>query len=46
MKIVAVTACTVGVAHTFMAAESLEKAALKTGSRRKKSQKQIAVSSR
>ncbi len=31
MKIVAVTACTVGVAHTFMAAESLEKAAKERG---------------
>lgn len=31
MKIVAVTACTVGVAHTFMAAESLEQAAKARG---------------
>lgn len=31
MKFVAVTACTVGVAHTFMAAEVLEKEAKKLG---------------
>ena len=30
-KIVAVTACAAGIAHTYMAAESLEKAAKKTG---------------
>ncbi len=29
MKIVAVTACSVGIAHTYMAAEALEKAAKK-----------------
>lgn len=31
MKIVAVTACPAGVAHTYMAAKSLEKEALKRG---------------
>jgi len=31
MKFVAVTACTSGVAHTFMAAEALEKAAREKG---------------
>lgn len=31
INIVAVTACTTGIAHTFMAAENLEKAALKDG---------------
>jgi len=31
MKIVAVTACPSGVAHTYMAAEALEKAAKKRG---------------
>lgn len=31
MKILAVTACPVGIAHTYMAAESLEKAAEKLG---------------
>ncbi len=31
MKIIAVTACPSGVAHTYMAAESLKKAALKLG---------------
>ncbi|MDK2878738.1 MAG: fructose-like system component [Thermoanaerobacteraceae bacterium] len=31
MKIVAVTACPSGVAHTYMAAEALEKAAKKKG---------------
>ena len=30
-KIIAVTACAAGIAHTYMAAESLEKAAKKTG---------------
>ena len=30
-KIVAVTACAAGIAHTYMAAESLEKAAKKAG---------------
>ena len=30
-RIVAVTACAAGIAHTYMAAESLEKAAKKTG---------------
>jgi fructose-specific phosphotransferase system IIB component len=31
MKIVAVTACPTGIAHTYMAAEQLEKAAKKLG---------------
>lgn len=31
MKIVAVTSCPVGLAHTYMAAESLKKAAVKRG---------------
>jgi len=31
MKLVAVTACPTGIAHTYMAAESLEKAAKKHG---------------
>jgi fructose-specific phosphotransferase system IIB component len=31
MKLVAVTACPTGIAHTYMAAESLEKAAKKLG---------------
>jgi PTS system fructose-specific IIB component/fructose-specific PTS system IIB-like component len=31
MKIVAVTACPTGIAHTYMAAERLEKAAKKLG---------------
>lgn len=31
MKIVAVTACPTGIAHTYMAAESLEKAAKSLG---------------
>lgn len=31
MKIVAVTACPTGIAHTYMAAERLEKAAKKMG---------------
>ncbi|HOA65294.1 MAG TPA: PTS fructose transporter subunit IIB, partial [Coprothermobacter proteolyticus] len=31
MKIVAVTACPTGIAHTYMAAESLEKAAKELG---------------
>ncbi len=31
MKIVAVTACPTGIAHTYMAAERLEKAARKLG---------------
>jgi len=31
MKIVAVTACPTGIAHTYMAAEQLEKAARKLG---------------
>lgn len=31
MKIVAVTACPTGIAHTYMAAERLEKAARKMG---------------
>lgn len=31
MKIVAVTACPTGIAHTYMAAEALEKAAKKMG---------------
>lgn len=31
MKIVAVTACAAGVAHTFMAAEAIEKAAKEKG---------------
>ncbi|QAT40490.1 fructose PTS transporter subunit IIB [Clostridium sp. JN-9] len=31
MKIVAVTACPTGIAHTYMAAEALEKAAKKLG---------------
>lgn len=31
MKIVAVTACPTGIAHTYMAAEALEKAAKKKG---------------
>jgi len=31
MKIVAVTACPTGIAHTYMAAEKLEKAAKKLG---------------
>ncbi|MEG0360213.1 MAG: PTS fructose transporter subunit IIB [Longicatena sp.] len=31
MKIIAVTACPAGVAHTYMAAKSLEKEALKRG---------------
>jgi fructose-specific phosphotransferase system IIB component len=31
MKIVAVTACPTGIAHTFMAAEQLEKTAKKLG---------------
>jgi PTS system fructose-specific IIB component/fructose-specific PTS system IIB-like component len=31
MKIVAVTACPTGIAHTYMAAESLEKTAKKLG---------------
>ena len=30
-KIVAVTACAAGIAHTYMAAESLEQAAKKMG---------------
>jgi fructose-specific phosphotransferase system IIB component len=33
MKIVAVTACPTGIAHTYMAAERLEKAAKKLGHR-------------
>jgi fructose-specific phosphotransferase system IIB component len=35
MTIVAVTACPTGIAHTYMAAESLEKAAKKLGHRLK-----------
>ena len=31
MKLVAVTACAAGVAHTYMAAESIQNAALKKG---------------
>jgi len=31
MKMVAVTACPTGIAHTYMAAESLEKAARELG---------------
>jgi fructose-specific phosphotransferase system IIB component len=31
MKIIAVTACPTGIAHTYMAAEQLEKAAKATG---------------
>lgn len=31
MKIVAVTSCATGIAHTFMAAEALERAAKKLG---------------
>lgn len=31
MKIIAVTACPTGIAHTYMAAESLEKTAKKMG---------------
>ena len=31
MKIVVVTACSVGIAHTYMAAEALEKAGKKMG---------------
>lgn len=31
MKIVAVTACPTGIAHTYMAAEQLERAAMKLG---------------
>jgi len=31
MKVVAVTACTTGIAHTYMAAEQLEKAAKELG---------------
>lgn len=31
MKILAVTACAAGVAHTFMAAEAIENAAIKMG---------------
>ena len=31
MKIVAITACPTGIAHTYMAAEALEKAAKKMG---------------
>ncbi|HWQ90642.1 MAG TPA: PTS fructose transporter subunit IIB [Clostridia bacterium] len=31
MKIVAVTACPTGIAHTYMAAEKLEKTAIKLG---------------
>lgn len=31
MRLLAITACTVGVAHTFMAAESLEKTAVSRG---------------
>ena len=31
MKIVAITACPTGIAHTYMAAEALEKAAIKMG---------------
>ena len=33
MKIVAVTACPTGIAHTYMAAEQLQKAAKKLGHR-------------
>lgn len=31
MKLLAVTACAAGVAHTFMAAEAIEQAAIKRG---------------
>ncbi|NBX23902.1 MAG: PTS fructose transporter subunit IIB, partial [Microbacteriaceae bacterium] len=31
MKIVAVTSCITGIAHTYMAAEALEQAAAKAG---------------